>query len=423
MNKPVTIDASAHYSASTEEKPSLLVLILDTNPFAWSTLSPQLPLKTALAHILLFINAHLSFSHANRVAVLASHSNTATFLHPPPPSTSATPPSAAPTPEDATRDANKYRLFREVEHDVQNSLRALLAATSPDDLAATPNDTMMAGALSLALAYINRATRVDAADTGVAVARPGEAQRERASMSARILVVSVSGDLASQYVSVMNSIFAAQRGGVAIDVAKITGETVFLQQASEATGGIYLQLQHPEALLQYLLTCFIADPATRKHLVSPSQINVDFRAACFCHKRVVDVGFVCSICLSSQCCPYVPLLREARKEQAEEARREAGEQKKKEEEEEDHAGGLATMLGRLDVADRTPPIDTAREGRAALLRWWQDVDSYCEYEAHVKSVLRAELARQREQAQDEPQQAQDQPESYAASQFTGSSDR
>lgn len=47
--------------------------------------------------------------------------------------------------------------------------------------------------------------------------------------------------------------------------------------------------------------CFIPDNSTRKHLVPPTQINVDFRAACFCHKRIVDIGFVCSICLSSQC--------------------------------------------------------------------------------------------------------------------------
>lgn len=47
--------------------------------------------------------------------------------------------------------------------------------------------------------------------------------------------------------------------------------------------------------------CFIPDNSTRRHLVPPTQINVDFRAACFCHKRIVDIGFVCSICLSSQC--------------------------------------------------------------------------------------------------------------------------
>jgi hypothetical protein len=33
----------------------------------------------------------------------------------------------------------------------------------------------------------------------------------------------------------------------------------------------------------------------------PSSNQVDFRAACFCHKNVVDVGFVCSVCLSSEC--------------------------------------------------------------------------------------------------------------------------
>lgn len=46
--------------------------------------------------------------------------------------------------------------------------------------------------------------------------------------------------------------------------------------------------------------CFIPDNSTRRHLVPPTQIGVDFRAACFCHKRIVDIGFVCSICLSSQ---------------------------------------------------------------------------------------------------------------------------
>jgi transcription initiation factor TFIIH subunit 3 len=28
---------------------------------------------------------------------------------------------------------------------------------------------------------------------------------------------------------------------------------------------------------------------------------VDFRAACFCHRNVVDTGFVCSVCLSIFC--------------------------------------------------------------------------------------------------------------------------
>jgi transcription initiation factor TFIIH subunit 3 len=36
-------------------------------------------------------------------------------------------------------------------------------------------------------------------------------------------------------------------------------------------------------------------------LNSPSAETVDFRAACFCHRRVVDTGYVCSVCLSIFC--------------------------------------------------------------------------------------------------------------------------
>jgi transcription initiation factor TFIIH subunit 3 len=132
-------------------------------------------------------------------------------------------------------------------------LQELLAHTSANALSGT-NETMMAGALSLALAYIHRVCNADNIDVGTTLPRPGDIPRQDvASMTARILVVSVSGDLANQYVSVMNSIFAAQRQRVPIDICKIAGDTVFLQQASDSTGGIYMQLEHPSSLLQYLL--------------------------------------------------------------------------------------------------------------------------------------------------------------------------
>ena len=40
-------------------------------------------------------------------------------------------------------------------------------------------------------------------------------------------------------------------------------------------------------------------PSIRNVISVPTQDRIDFRAACFCHKNVVDVGFVCSVCLSS----------------------------------------------------------------------------------------------------------------------------
>lgn len=64
-----------------------------------------------------------------------------------------------------------------------------------------------------------------------------------------------------------------------------------------------MKLEQPRGLLQYLMMAFLPDAGARRHLVAPTAVGVDFRAACFCHRAVVDVGFVCSICLSIFCAP------------------------------------------------------------------------------------------------------------------------
>jgi transcription initiation factor TFIIH subunit 3 len=102
----------------------------------------------------------------------------------------------------------------------------------------------------------------------------------------------------------MNSIFAAQRKRIPIDILKLAGDTVLLQQASDATGGVYMKPERPEGILQYLMMGFLPDVTARRSFVMPSAGGVDFRAACFCHRKVVDVGFVCSVCLSSTFPPY-----------------------------------------------------------------------------------------------------------------------
>jgi len=81
--------------------------------------------------------------------------------------------------------------------------------------------TMMAGALSLALTYIHRVampieetTLSGTLQAGGGVAPQAEGSKKDDSdmtMNARIVVISVSGDLAEQYIPVMNCIFAAQR--------------------------------------------------------------------------------------------------------------------------------------------------------------------------------------------------------------------
>jgi len=40
---------------------------------------------------------------------------------------------------------------------------------------------------------------------------------------------------------------------------------------------------------------FSAPPRSRGSLALPHAADVDFRASCFCHKRLIDLGFVCSV--------------------------------------------------------------------------------------------------------------------------------
>lgn len=303
------VDGSDRYENETtdEPSPSLLTIVLDTNPHAWAVLKPTLSLSQAVVNILVFINAHLAINHFNQVALIASHCHRATFLYP----RSAEPSQDGDTEMGGTdtyqrtEDPTKYRPFALLERDVLASMQELIDSTTPSDLSSTTT-TSVAGALSLALSYTNRCTTAFSNTGGTSTSKTNSANgddKQPSGLQSRILVISVSGDLAHQYIPIMNSTFAGQRLRIPIDVLKLAGDTVFLQQASDATGGTYLSATEPQGLLQYLMLAFLPDQSSRKYLISAGGSIVDFRAACFCHRKVIDVGFVCSVCLSIFCEP------------------------------------------------------------------------------------------------------------------------
>jgi transcription initiation factor TFIIH subunit 3 len=70
----------------------------------------------------------------------------------------------------------------------------------------------------------------------------------------RILIISVSPDPPKQYIPLMNCIFSAQKMGIPVDVCRVYDEqTAFLQQAANITGGVYINVDNSQALLQYLM--------------------------------------------------------------------------------------------------------------------------------------------------------------------------
>lgn len=101
----------------------------------------------------------------------------------------------------------------------------------------------------------------------------------------------------------MNAVFAAAHNQVAIDTIALAGDSTFLQQACFNTNGIYLKASNPQGLLTYLMFGLIPDTEARESIITPAHDTVDFRTACFCHGKVVDTGFVCSVCLSIFCEP------------------------------------------------------------------------------------------------------------------------
>ncbi|RKF63525.1 General transcription and DNA repair factor IIH subunit tfb4 [Erysiphe neolycopersici] len=298
------VDGSIHYESSTKNpSPSLLFIVLDTNPHAWTLLAPELSLSSAVANLIVFINAHLAINNANQVAIVASHCLRPVWLYPQPPLNSDDA-EMNDAPSKTLDNTNKYRPFALVESSILKSLRQLIITTTEDDISSTTT-TQMASALTLALSYINKASvKFFGSSSGVETCLSTiDANEKPLGLQSRILVVSVSGDLAHQYIPIMNITFAAQRLRVPIDICKLAGDTVFLQQASDATKGIYMHIRNPKGFLQYLMMAFLPDSESRKHLVVPTQETIDFRAACFCHRKVVDLGFVCSVCLSIFCSP------------------------------------------------------------------------------------------------------------------------
>ncbi|KAL8714374.1 MAG: hypothetical protein Q9220_001707 [cf. Caloplaca sp. 1 TL-2023] len=301
------LDGSDHYSKNIDEPPpSLLAIILDTNPSAWSLLSPALSFSTFLSHLLVFINAHLACNNSNQICVIAAHSLRAEFLYPSP----SQPPAAHPengqrgstTTKDVSEAANHYRPFHLLQLTLIRSLTSLLTSTPPSSIQSTPS-VALSGALTLALTYTQRHLLLSSTSSNPSNTTTSDPTSSNQNLTPRILILSLSGDLSAQYIPLTNTIFACQRLSIPIDVAKLAGDAVFLEQASDATRGTYLHIEHPKGLLQYLMMAFLPDQVSRGFLGSVGKQGVDFRAACFCHRRVVEIGFVCSVCLSIFCSP------------------------------------------------------------------------------------------------------------------------
>ncbi|KAM7212291.1 putative rna polymerase [Rhypophila decipiens] len=320
------VDASVHYHGEQTQStiPSLLSVIIDTNPRAWSALNNTLTLTQAVANALVFTNAHLAGDNANEVSIIAAHCNRAVWLYPTPPRRNTNAEAAQPP-----LTGNEFPKFAEIKHSVFNSLRELVSETTEADIKSTTT-TQISGALTLALTHINKTsisltTSRGAGYGGGTTTGSGPVATSTdglPGLNARIVVLSVSDSNPAQYITTMNAVFAAAHSQIPIDTLCLRGNPTFLQQASYLTRGIFIRAKEPQGIVQYLMLGlnrlppsfeFASETSPNEYsgkkgggrggtpFLLPNAELVDFRAACFCHRRVIDTGFVCSVCLSIFC--------------------------------------------------------------------------------------------------------------------------
>ncbi|VDO06395.1 unnamed protein product [Rodentolepis nana] len=298
---------------------NLLMILIDLTPVWWGTFAHEfLILPTFIENILAFASSHLALSPLNEVAIVGVTPEKTEFLWP----------SLNPIDKIECRNG-QYEPFSIIGQTVRNKVNQMVMSCD-----STSCTVSFANAINNALCFFIRRcremrptfayTRVDSNT----VVEDDIHNLLKDNFHARILVVRAAEDDSSQYLSLMNAVFTAQKMGVLIDACIIpptrmsysiedhlrqssttlqeSGHSSLFQQAAELTGGIYLRIPRPAGLLQYLLCVFLPHAGLRSQMILPdsnggSSAGVDFRSACFCHRKMVDLAYVCSVCLSVFC--------------------------------------------------------------------------------------------------------------------------
>ncbi|NWX18277.1 TF2H3 factor, partial [Aegotheles bennettii] len=270
-----------------EDELSLLVIVIDTNPIWWGKRAlgeAEFTLSKCIDAAMVLGNSHLLMNRTNRLAVIASHTQESRFLYP----------AKRWTPADLFGDGTssvesncsgskdgKYELLTAINDAIAEEIKDLMTKT---DMKGQQTETLLAGSLAKALCCI---LLIMEFSTPLSIFKT--------------LVIKAAEDSALQYMNFMNVIFAAQKQSILIDACVLDSDSGLLQQACDITGGIYLKVPHMPSLLQYLLWVFLPDQEQRAQLVLPPPVHVDYRAACFCHRNLIEIGYVCSVCLSIFC--------------------------------------------------------------------------------------------------------------------------
>lgn len=234
-----------------------------------------LGLTRTFRHLVSFIAGYLALNQQNELVVIALHNSDCRYLYKSPHldmRTGVQPPMSD--------------VCKEILSKILQLSSSTLQTTSRDSGPSNADsvESPLAAGLSMALCHIKR----------IGLGSSGDSRRifclQRSTVSQR------------QYIPMMNVIFAAQQAFVPIDSYSLCcKDSNILEQAANITRGLHRKMQHDGELGQHLLTFSAWSLSCRGSLYLGKQHGVHFNTFCFCHKKMLHRGFVCSACLSISC--------------------------------------------------------------------------------------------------------------------------
>ncbi|KAJ9095731.1 hypothetical protein QFC20_006598 [Naganishia adeliensis] len=272
-----------------DDPASVLLIILDFHPLSWAmsadpaASSDPLTIDRALNELLVFLNAHLACKWGNELVVyvaMAGGRSRPRWMEvdggegeddderhkPPPPNAHYSP-------------TIKHPSIRNGPH---NRSRGAAGSSGARARVLIVNNTPERGSGG----YVGLMNSVFAAQKRVPTSE-GEGEGEPGEGEPSVASVKKQGTVARSSITRMSRDLSK----IPIDVINLhPTDSIFLQQAAHLTHGIYFKLPKRAAFLIYLNLIFLPPPHLRAEIGLPPQDKVDFRAVCFCHQRVVDIG-------------------------------------------------------------------------------------------------------------------------------------
>lgn len=251
-----------------------LVVIVDCSP---SPITSSAQYLQWLDSIITFCNSHLMIEEKNELTVIGSSETSNRILI-------CTKDGVQASDCNLTQ-SGQFEKFSFITNALRDGIVNLVSNAKQSKKQQT-SECMLAEALGIALCRINRI---------------------KIKLS-RVLVLSCSmqvGCFSSQYMNLMNAFFAAQKISVSIDGCVYMKDDFksgsILEQGCSLTGGHFLNVPQISRTLECLLSIFLPDESLRESLLLPDKRQATHRAACFCHRNIIDIGYVCSVCLSIFC--------------------------------------------------------------------------------------------------------------------------